>query len=104
VEYRIYFNRKNLAPQIWSCDEGDTATEVNVIDFKLHRCDADSHYDPAISDRDPDHPTAWFTVPHAIMLLRHGVAHFFRDPAFQYPSLTEREIDQQARTRIDEIP
>ena len=28
--YRIYFNRKENAPCVWSIDEGTPATEVNV--------------------------------------------------------------------------
>lgn len=33
--FRVYFNRKREAPQVWSIDEGDQSTEVNVINFRL---------------------------------------------------------------------
>lgn len=29
--YRWYYNRASEAPQVWSLDDGDQATEINVI-------------------------------------------------------------------------
>lgn len=110
--WRVYFNRRNEAPQVWSVDEGTQATETNVIDWKLHRCNADSHYDPAIKNTDPDHPTAWFTVPHAKLRMEGGVAHFFHDPAWRIPALTTQEtpeqredrMEQEVNDRLDKLP
>ncbi|HKS94988.1 MAG TPA: hypothetical protein VJV74_02520 [Terriglobia bacterium] len=31
--YRVYFNKSKEAPQVWSVDEGDTRTEINVRAF-----------------------------------------------------------------------
>ena len=30
--YRFYYNASEYYPQIWSVDEGDSRTEINVID------------------------------------------------------------------------
>lgn len=34
--YRIYFNRKKDAPQVWSVDEGSQESEINVREVRLH--------------------------------------------------------------------
>jgi hypothetical protein len=107
--YRVYFNRKNEAPQVWSIDEGDQSSEQNVINWKTHRCDSDSHYDPTIPDRDPDHPTAWVEVIHAILRMEHGVAHFFHDPDWRVPPLEtpdqrEERMERDTARRLNELP
>ena len=33
--YRLYFNRCEDFPQIWSIDEGSVDTEINVVDFTI---------------------------------------------------------------------
>ena len=45
--YRVYFNRKAEAPQVWSTDEGSQTTEINVIGYRLYRVNAESKYDPS---------------------------------------------------------
>lgn len=97
-DFRIYFNRKNEAPQVWSVDQGDQSSEINVKEWRLHRCNADSHYEASVKVN-PDTPTAWIVVMHAIMRVEHGVAHFFHDPDWRVP-----RISQQIDDRLDELP
>jgi hypothetical protein len=78
--YRIYFNRKREAPQVWSYDEGDQRSEVNIIDYKLHNI---SLIEPGADfgvKVNPDTPTVWLIVHRASVQMREGVAHFFHDP------------------------
>ena len=37
MDYRIYFNRKNEAPQVFSVDCGDQSTEINVSHVQGHK-------------------------------------------------------------------
>jgi hypothetical protein len=106
--WRVYFNRRNEAPQIWSIDEGDQTSETNVKDWKLHRCDADSHEDLSVKPN-PDTPTAWVEVIHATMQIIHGVAHFFHDENWRVPKLapaklTPAQEEEENQRRINELP
>jgi len=101
--WRVYFNRKNEAPQIWSVDEGDQTSEINVKDWKLHRCDADSREDLSVKVN-PDTPTAWVEVIHATRQIIHGVAHFFHDDNWRVPKLTPAQTEEETKRRINELP
>ena len=79
--YRLYFNRCEDFPQIWSIDEGDISTEVNVSGFGLG---------PGVGARDgcaPDfaaidvvrEPKAWVVIEADRVLVERGVALFRRD-------------------------
>jgi hypothetical protein len=43
---RMYFNRANDAPQVWSVDQGSHATEVNVQAIHLRTLPIVSRYNP----------------------------------------------------------
>lgn len=58
--YRIYFNRLNEAPQVWSVDEGDQATEINVIAVCLLYCEVRTYTN--LAEIDEASPKAWIEV------------------------------------------
>ncbi len=79
MNYRCYFNRASEFPTVWSIDEGDQSTEINVTDIKINSgCTAETHYDRTVKPNN-DTATAWFTVPNAVLEIRDCVAHFFPD-------------------------
>lgn len=92
--YRIYFNRKREAPQVWSYDEGDQSTEVNIIDYKLHKI---SLVEPGADfgvKANENSPTVWLIVHRAIVQMQAGVAHFFHDHEWRKPPLTEPKNEE----------
>jgi hypothetical protein len=113
VDYRIFFNRKNEQPQVWSLDEGDQSTEINISSFLLHNVSADSHWDPSVKPN-PDTPSAWITVIHCKPVrLVNGVAHLFHDSEWRTPSLSlnrrtpeqqEEFNEREVERRINETP
>jgi len=79
MEYRVYFNRKREAPQVWSIDEGNQASEVNVIAFHVYPgCTVGSRFngEPA----NDNSPSAWIEVVCDNLVLRNGVAYFMKRP------------------------
>jgi hypothetical protein len=70
--YRVYFNRLNEAPQVWSVDEGDQATEINVTRIALVDCSAETHVNLAETDTE-NKPKAWFEVIGTLQIV-DGVA------------------------------
>ena len=57
---RMYFNRSNDYPQVWSVDQGSHASEVNVQHIKLQGAlSAFSCYDP---NAEYPEPKAWLEV------------------------------------------
>jgi hypothetical protein len=79
-KFRVYFNRKREAPQVWSFDEGTQASEVNVIDFRvLPGCTANGHYN--FEKPNDDSPSAWMEVHADDYYMRGGVVFFTRLPA-----------------------
>lgn len=59
--YRVYFNRLNEAPQVWSVDEGTQASEINVSAVSLVNCNAITRCNLAETDTE-NKPKAWFEV------------------------------------------
>lgn len=98
LNYRVYFNRKNEAPQVFSVDEGDQSTEINVARVEGDRVSFRFHYDPAVKVN-PDTPTAWMVVEYATLQVRNGCAHFSHDPDWRLPKITE-----ETNKRLDELP
>lgn len=76
MTYRFYFNRHAEAPQVWSVDEGDQTTEVNVKQVVCY-VKATSHYNG--TKVNPDSPSAWFEVENARLSIIGGVAHIHAD-------------------------
>ncbi len=72
MTYRVYFNRKAEAPQVWSIDEGTQESEVNVQWIKLIDVSAETKYAP--TDKPYDSPAAWFEVRAKYMILTEGGA------------------------------
>lgn len=71
-KYRIYFNRKVEAPQVWSVDEGDQSSEINVQWVEFQNCSVGSFYDNLVGVN-PDTPCAWFQVYAVAEFTRGGV-------------------------------
>lgn len=71
-KYRVYFNRHNEFPQVWSVDEGDTETEINVREVVLIDVRAITKYDP--NGDNINTPKAFFEV-HGVLEIRGGVAY-----------------------------
>lgn len=91
-DYRIYFNRKAEAPQVWSIDEGNQRSEFNVVDFKIHKV---SMVEPGADFSvkvNQDTPTVWIWVRRAVMEMRQGVAHFFHDQDWRVPPIVTTDI------------
>ena len=75
--YRLYFNRCEEFPQIWSIDEGSIETEINVVDFRTegHVTTQGGHAQDfsAVTAREPK---AWVVVNAHALRIEHGVAIF----------------------------
>lgn len=83
ASYRVYFNRKAEAPQVWSFDEGEQTTETNVIGIETHGPSLKSEYFPGVRVN-PDTPSALFHIERARVHMIHGVAHFYREDGDDY--------------------
>lgn len=59
--YRLYFNRLNEAPQVWSIDEGQQTSEINVSSVSLVNCNAITRCDLDETDT-ANKPKAWVEV------------------------------------------
>jgi hypothetical protein len=59
--YRLYFNRLNEAPQIWSIDEGTQTSEINVSAVSLVNCNAVTRVD-LDETINRDRPKVWIEV------------------------------------------
>jgi hypothetical protein len=78
VIYRLYFNRCEDFPQIWSIDEGTAATELNVVDYRT-----EGHV-TVRGGRAPDfaavdshrEPKAWAAIDAHSLRIVDGVAVF----------------------------
>jgi len=57
--WRIYFNRIEDAPQIWSVDEGSHASEINVQGIQIISRDTETGQN--LEAKDPE-PKAWMWV------------------------------------------
>jgi hypothetical protein len=56
---RMYFNRANDFPQVWSVDQGSHASEINVQAIHLYALPLVTGYNP---DAEYPEPKAWFEV------------------------------------------
>lgn len=74
--FRVYFNRKREAPQVWSIDEGSQESEVNLQAFVIGPgCTAISHYNGQPPNEDS--PSAWIEVQAHGYEITRGAAYFF---------------------------
>lgn len=67
---RMYFNRSNDYPQVWSIDQGSHASEINVQFIKLRVLPVVSKYD---NDAVYPEPKAWFEV-EGTLRIENGAA------------------------------
>jgi len=76
--YRLYFNRCEDWPQIWSIDNGDTSTEINVTAWRVEvpcTVTSDRADDLATVDR-ARQPVAWASIEAQTLTIERGVAVF----------------------------
>jgi hypothetical protein len=67
--YRVYFNRCEDTPQVWSVDEGTTDTEINVrAVFLGNRVESGQDLSAVYPE-----PKAWMVV-HGDLVINGGVA------------------------------
>jgi hypothetical protein len=59
--YRAYFNKLSEAPQVWSVDEGNQGSEINVQWIIFKDVTAHSVFDGTVVDRQ-NVPCAWIEV------------------------------------------
>jgi hypothetical protein len=82
--YRAYFNRKREAPQVWSIDEGEQTSEINVQGFRLlPGCTARSVFNNTKPNEDS--PSAWIEIHADGYYIRDGEVYFTRHPAAGRP-------------------
>jgi len=62
MKFRVYFNRKNEFPQVWSIDYGTQESEINVQRVELNGCNATTVYKPEGVTDFNSMPCAWFEV------------------------------------------
>jgi hypothetical protein len=75
--FRVYYNRCDDAPQIWSVDEGDQTTEINVIDWRSHGCMVASGLRQDAPTVSMFTPKVWAEIYNAKLVVEKGVAHFY---------------------------
>jgi hypothetical protein len=76
--YRVYFNRANEAPQIWSLDEGTQVSEINVSKAIFRNTEVETGQDLA-ETVNRDRPKAW-VQGHGELYVEAGVAIIDGDP------------------------
>lgn len=67
--YRAYFNRLNEAPQVWSVDEGDQSSEINVTAVSFRNCEVISRTNLGETDIE-NKPKAWFQARGTLRIER----------------------------------
>jgi hypothetical protein len=72
---RLYFNRREDSPLVWSIDDGDQANEVNVEGVMFDRVMGVTHYNSA--NKYPK-PSGWLEFPEAKYVLVGNVAYISR--------------------------
>lgn len=72
--YRVYYNRANEAPQVWSVDEGDQTTELNVIAVRcMVPCETVVGESVPDSERS-NRPAVWLRA-EGVLRVERGVAY-----------------------------
>lgn len=107
--YRVYFNRKNEQPQVWSVDEGRQTSEMNIIGAVIHMGVLSETYWDREGTVNRDTPCAWVKVHDAILEMKNGVAHFYptKDLALNLsrtPDQVEEDNEREVNQRLDELP
>lgn len=75
VTWRIYFNRHREAPQVWSIDQGDQSSEVNVQKVVCIGCYLESEYNGTPANENT--PSALFRVSADSLRIDNGQAIFY---------------------------
>lgn len=66
--YRVYFNRLNEAPQVWSVDEGTQKSEINVTGVLFTDCVSETKVDLE-ETVNRDRPKAWIEVRGTLQIV-----------------------------------
>jgi len=72
--YRVYFHKKENAPQVWSVDEGTQDTEIHVQHVHFVNCYV---YTAQNRDNQPGQPSGWLEVEAQRMELSGGCVTFY---------------------------
>jgi hypothetical protein len=69
--FRLYYNRANDAPQIWSIDEGSHASEINVRDIIIRvPCSSAANLEAEYPE-----PKAWFIATGNLTFIQRHRHH-----------------------------
>jgi hypothetical protein len=75
--YRLYYNRSEDAPWLWSYDQGTQDTEQLLRDYRLHGCDVRAGVDMSVPGGAKDRPKVWLAVEAKHVEAIDGVGHFY---------------------------
>jgi hypothetical protein len=70
--YRYYFNRWAELPQVWSVDQGDQTSEINVIAVRTEGCVTVTGCDPS-ETINRDRPKVWVEAV-GVLSIENGIA------------------------------
>ena len=59
MRFRVYYNRRQDEPWVWSFDEGTQATERLLTGFRLHGVDVRDGLDDGVANGDEKSPRVW---------------------------------------------
>jgi hypothetical protein len=92
--YRIYFNRMNDVPLVWSVDEGDQASEINVREVRIFAGQVSSCVNLGETDAE-NRPKAWLEVDGELRI-EDGIAKI-------YGPIISKEMMDAETARISKI-
>jgi hypothetical protein len=72
--YRVYFHKKENAPQVWSVDEGSQDTEIHVQRVSFVNCNVWTNTN---REAQPSQPSGWLEVLAQRMELSGGCVTFY---------------------------
>lgn len=68
--YRVYYHKRENAPQVWSVDSGDSSSEIHVQGFELSNTVVESCTAPEAKHGEP---AGWLQV-FGVLTIRDGWA------------------------------
>ncbi len=75
MRYRIYYNRREDAPWVWSFDQGTQATERLLVGYRLHGVDVRNGQDLDVAGDTA--PRVWIEFEAETVRIDAGVARFY---------------------------
>lgn len=76
MRYRIYFNRANEAPHVWSVDEGEQGSEINVKEVRIATFSRTVVGPPVPESDRRDRPGVWIETSGRLVVEK-GVATIY---------------------------